>query len=156
MDAGDYVDCCKSSPKSGHNDADAKAKAHATQSKGERFLENAHAIHERAELERKWRSREKKMLKWIYSRLPTMRQQVQNVIALDLAGTEVKDAAGLTRMSEYVELQSRRLALLTKFSSDNTFPSDNTLLEIEDGDLNDKLAIEGVIMPASCVIMHRS
>ena len=154
MDAGDYVDCCKSSPKSGHNDADAKAKAHATQSKGERFLENAHAIHERAELERKWRSREKEMIKWKFSRLPTMRRQMQNFIALDLAGTE--DAAELTMISEYVELQSRRLALLTKFSSDNTFPSDNTLLEIEDGDLNDKLAIEGVIMPVSCVIMPLS
>ena len=85
-----------------------------------------------------------------------MRQQMQNVNALDLASTEVKDAAGHTRMSEHVVLQRCRLALLTKFSSDNTFPSDNTLLEIEDGDLNDKLAIEGVIMPASCVIMHRS
>jgi len=53
-------------------------------------------------------------------------------------------------ISEYVELQSRRLALST------TFPNDNTLWEIEDGDLYDKLAIEGVIMPASCVIMHRS
>ena len=149
MDAGDYyVDCCKSWPKSGHNDADAKAKAHATQSKGERFLENAHAIHKRAELERKWRSREKEMLKWKYSRLPTMRRQVQNFIALDLAGTE--DAAELTMISEYVELQSRRLALST------TFPSDNTLWEIEDGDLNDKLAIEGVIMPVSCVIMPLS
>jgi len=84
MDAGDYVDCCKSSPKSGHNDADAKAKAHATQSKGERFLENAHAIHERAELERKWCSREKEMIKWKFSRLPTMRRQMQNFIALDL------------------------------------------------------------------------
>ena len=148
MDAGDYVDCCKSSPKSGHNDADAKAKAHATQSKGERFLENAHAIHERAELERKWRSREKEMIKWKFSRLPTMRRQMQNFIALDLAGTE--DAAELTMISEYVELQSRRLALST------TFPNDNTLWEIEDGDLNDKLAIEGVIMPVSCVIMPLS
>ena len=125
--------------------ADAKAKADATQSKGERFLENAHAIHEREKLERKWRSREKEMLKWKYSRLPTMRHQVQNFIALDLAGTE--DAAELTMISEYVELQSRRLALST------TFPSDNTLMEIEDGDLDDKLAIEGVIMHASCVIM---
>ena len=125
--------------------ADAEAKADATQSKGEQFLENAYAIHRRKELERKWRSREKEMLKWKYSRLPTMRHQVQNFIALDLAGTE--DAAELTMTSEYVELQSRRLALLT------TFPSDNTLMEIEDGDLDDKLAIEGVIMPASCVIM---
>ena len=131
----------KSWPKSRHNDADAKAKADATQSKGEQFRENAYAIHERAELERKWRSREKAMLTWKCSRLPTMRRQLQNFIALDLAGTQ--DAAELTMISEYVELQSRRLALSTKF------PSDNTLWEIEAGDLNAKLAIEGVIMPAS-------
>ncbi len=66
-----------------------------------------------------------------------MRRQLQNFIALDLAGTQ--DAAELTMISEYAELQSRRLALSTKF------PSDNTLWEIEAGDLNAKLAIEGVI-----------
>jgi hypothetical protein len=137
MESGDYVDL----QNSGDDDADAKAKADATQSKGEQFQENAYAIHERSEMERKWRSREKAMLKWKCSRIPTMRSQLQNFIALDLAGTQ--DLTKLTMVSEYVELQSRRLALSTKF------PSDNTLWEIEAGDLNAKLAIEGVIVPAS-------
>ena len=143
MDAGDYVDCCKSSPKSGHNDADAKAKADATQSKGEQFLENAYAIHQREALERTWRSREKQMLKWKCSKMPTMKRQLQNFNALDLAGTQ--DAAERTFLSDHMEMQRRRLALST------TFPSDNTLWEIETGDLSERLATEGVIMPPGWV-----
>ena len=82
-----------------------------------------------------------------------MWSRLQTLNALDLSGTHET----MTRLhepetitSQQTVLQSRRLALST------TFPNDNTLWEIEDGDLNDKLAIEGVIMPASCVIMHRS
>ncbi len=135
MESGDYVDL----QNSGDDDADAKAKADATQSKGEQFQENAYAIHERSEMERKWRSREKAMLKWKCSRIPTMRSQLQNFIALDLAGTQ--DAAERTFLSDHMEMQRRRLALST------TFPSDNTLWEIETRDLIERLATEGVIMP---------
>ena len=138
MDPGDYdKECSKGLQNSGDNDADA------TKSKGELFMEKAYAIHQRDAMERTWRSREKQMLKWKCSKMPTMKRQLQNVNALDLAGTQ--DAAERTFLSDHMEMQRRRLALST------TFPSDNTLWEIETGDLNERLATEGVIMPPGWV-----
>ena len=143
MDPGDYDECRKSWQNPGDNDADAKVNADATKSKGELFMEKAYAIHQREALERTWRSREKQMLKWKCSKMPTMKRQLQNFNALDLAGTQ--DAAERTFLSDHMEMQRRRLALST------TFPSDNTLWEIETGDLSERLATEGVIMPPGWV-----